>query len=286
MPTLRDRSRRVTFRRLLAATTGLTFTLVVIGVWTAIGGYGLTCEARWPFCDGAVFGLFPAHWGSFVEWFHRLVAMITGFAILGSALAAWRATASTRIRLAATLALVLTPIQVWLGALTVTRYELLVLASHFGTALVILALLIAATVWAYEGRGTLPAPPRLSAFAAVVLPAVLLLSPGLLIAHSTALHVAYYAVGLAAFVALFSATLRARELGATLISLALLTGATVAVATALIVGRVDVALIVGPAAAEVLSLGTIVTGLALSAFAAWLTRNEPSAPAATASPGR
>ena len=78
------------FRRLLLGTTVATAVTALVGVVTATSGAGLTCEARWPLCDGAVFGLFPANFMSFIEWSHRLVAMITGFLIIGTTVAAWR----------------------------------------------------------------------------------------------------------------------------------------------------------------------------------------------------
>ncbi|AGN01541.1 cytochrome-c-aa3 oxidase assembly factor CtaA [Salinarchaeum sp. Harcht-Bsk1] len=215
------------------ATTALTFVLMLLGIWTAVGGYGLTCNGRWPICDGAVFGLFPANFGSFVEWFHRLVAMITGFAIMGTAIAAWRGGAERRVRAAFLLALVITPLQIVLGALTVTTYERLILALHFGSALTILALLVAGTAWTVED---IPSIDRLAAIAALALPPALLLTPGVFVDFLLELHLLYNALGLGAFVALFLASLGART-HSELPRLAAGVGA-VATALALIVGRV------------------------------------------------
>ena len=138
------------FRRLAAATTGMTFVLILLGVYTAAAGAGLSCGARWPLCNGAVFGLFPADWPSFIEWFHRLVAMITGFMILGTTYLAWRGGESRRTRLASTAALVVLPVQILLGGATVTVYTALVQVAHHAAALVIFGALVATTVWAYE----------------------------------------------------------------------------------------------------------------------------------------
>jgi cytochrome c oxidase assembly protein subunit 15 len=135
------------FRGLAVATAITTFLLILIGLYTATAGFGLTCETRWPVCDGAVFGLFPANWGSFVEWFHRLVAMVTGFMILGLTAAAWRGRRSRRIRYAMATATLVLPTQIALGALTVTEYELLILAAHFATALLIFLPLTAVAAW-------------------------------------------------------------------------------------------------------------------------------------------
>ena len=186
--------------RLAVGTTALTFALVLLGVWTAVAGYGLTCDGRWPLCDGAVFGLFPANFGSFVEWFHRLVAMVTGFAILGSAAGTWIAGSSLRARAAFTAALVLTPVQVVLGGLTVTRYEQLILASHFGAAVVILALLVVGTLL------LLDRPVSAVLFGSVAAGSLFVaaaLTPGVLVAvHSVGLHVGFVGLALAGFVAL------------------------------------------------------------------------------------
>ncbi|MFC6989246.1 hypothetical protein ACFQJD_11975 [Haloplanus sp. GCM10025708] len=95
----------LSFPRFAALTTGLTLTLVMLGIYTAATGSGLACSAQWPLCDG---GLLPQTIPSFVEWFHRLVAMITGFFILGTALWAWRRP-DARTRSAATLAVLLLP---------------------------------------------------------------------------------------------------------------------------------------------------------------------------------
>ncbi|MGN8213816.1 MULTISPECIES: COX15/CtaA family protein [Halococcus] len=144
------------FRHLAAVTTGMTFALILLGVYTAAAGAGLSCGARWPLCNGAVFGLFPANWPSFIEWFHRLVAMITGFFILGTTYVAWRDGKSRRTRIASTVALVVLPVQVLLGGATVTIYTALVQVTHHAAALVIFAALIATTVWAYETPDTNP----------------------------------------------------------------------------------------------------------------------------------
>ena len=142
------------FRHLAAVTTGLTFALILLGVYTAAAGAGLACGARWPLCNGAVFGLFPANWPSFIEWFHRFVAMVTGFLILGTTYVAWRHGKGRRTRIASTVALVALPVQVLLGGATVTVYTALVQVTHHAAALVIFAALVATTVWAYAEPAT------------------------------------------------------------------------------------------------------------------------------------
>jgi len=139
----------VRFRHLAAVTTGLTFSLILLGVYTAAMGAGLSCSAQWPLCDG---GLLPQTFPSFVEWFHRLVAMITGFFILGTAVGAWKYHAERRIRGAATLALAVTPLQMVLGGATVFVYTPVVQVAHHAAALTIFGSLMATTLWSYESE--------------------------------------------------------------------------------------------------------------------------------------
>ena len=134
-------------RRLFAGTTALTFALILLGVYTASAGAGLSCGADWPFCAG---GFFWKTVPGFIEWFHRLVAMITGFFILGTTWGAWKYYDSTRIRAAASLALVVLPVQILLGGGTVLFYGVWVQVAHHAAALVIFAALLATTLWAYE----------------------------------------------------------------------------------------------------------------------------------------
>lgn len=139
----------VRFRHLAAVTTGLTFALILLGVYTAAMGAGLSCSAQWPLCDG---GLLPQTLPSLVEWSHRLVAMITGFFILGTAVQAHRAGLPRRVRYASWLALAVTPVQVLLGRETVFTYTATVQTAHHAAALVIFGALLAATLWAYEAE--------------------------------------------------------------------------------------------------------------------------------------
>jgi cytochrome c oxidase assembly protein subunit 15 len=203
----------LSFRHYLAGTTALTGILMLLGVYTAAAGAGLTCAQRWPLCDGAVFGLFPADWMSFIEWFHRLVAMVTGFVILGATGHAWRAGLSRRVRGALTVATVLLPAQIVLGALTVTEYEWVILTAHFSTATVIYAGVALATGWTFAEFVSAGAARRATLAAAALLPAFLVLSPRLVFVYGATAQVALYAVGLAALAALCWAAVWSRGAG-------------------------------------------------------------------------
>jgi cytochrome c oxidase assembly protein subunit 15 len=186
----------VTFRRLLAGTTALSVPLILVGVYTAIAGFGLTCDARWPLCDGAVFGLFPANWGSFVEWFHRLIAMIFGGTILGTLASARGQSLDRRVLAPVVLATLITPLQIVFGALTVTTYEQVILAAHFSTAVLIFGLLVAATVQVRRMTGTASSITRTAVGSVALLASAIPLTPRFLFVPSAAGHALYYGLAL------------------------------------------------------------------------------------------
>jgi cytochrome c oxidase assembly protein subunit 15 len=135
---------RIRFRHYLAVTTVSTFALILLGVYTGKIGAGLACEGRWPFCDGWL-GLFPRTWPSFVEWFHRLVAMIVGFMILGAGLVAWRDDHDRRLQFALAVAIVMLPVQILFGANTVLNFGVWASMAHQTAAQVIFGALVFAT---------------------------------------------------------------------------------------------------------------------------------------------
>lgn len=151
------------FRRFASVTTGLTLLLVMLGIYTASGAYGGGCGAYWLTCNG---NLFPQTYPAFIEWLHRLVAMITGWFILGTALWAWMSDQSQATKGSAALGAVLLPVQVILGAVTIQVYSqdagfplisakqwaTVIFASHYVTAVLIFLLLVATTVFAYRGH--------------------------------------------------------------------------------------------------------------------------------------
>lgn len=209
------------FRRLLLVTTVTTAITALIGVITATSGAGLTCEARWPLCDGAVFGLFPANFMSFIEWFHRLIAMITGILIIGSTVAVWRGGGRRRVRVATLAAMLLTPLQIVFGAFTVLvhefvfGYSVLVLTLHFGLASLILGSLVAATVWAYaETSSVSPIQIRQAGtIALLAFPIVVALTPRLIFTFGEVVQFLYYGLGFGMFAALTVVALWGREIG-------------------------------------------------------------------------
>jgi len=201
----------ISFPRFAAFTTGMTLSLVMLGVYTAATGSGLACSAQWPLCDN---GLLPQTIPSFIEWFHRLIAMVTGWFILGTALWAWRRP-GRRTRLAATLAVCLLPLQISIGAVTVTLngvlpqgYSAPTQGAHLVVALSIFSLLVWTTLSARTERG--PPLPRVRktlgvALAAIVAGAVVsrVFTP---IAYTPAAQALFYGAALVAVAALLAAT--------------------------------------------------------------------------------
>jgi len=147
-------------RRLAATTTALTFVLLLVGVFTKEVGADLTCGMRWPLCDGAVFGLFPANVPSAVEWFHRLLALVVGLMMLYLLYRLYRERGwGDRVTRAVAVAVIILPSQALLGALTVTKARFglssllasaLISVAHYGTGFLLFTALVMGTVWAYE----------------------------------------------------------------------------------------------------------------------------------------
>jgi len=199
---------RYHYRHLLAVTTALIYVTVLLGVSTKATGSGLACNANWPLCDGGILDLFPASVPSFFEWFHRLVAGVTGLFILGSAIAAWRgATARKWVKYAATLGLILLPVQVALGGLTVTDFTAIILALHYWTAMSIFGSLAVATILAWKRYGTPSTVKYALGLAIVLMPVEVALSPQFVTSYTPPIQATHYGVTLLFFGALLTATL-------------------------------------------------------------------------------
>ncbi|MFO7834796.1 MAG: COX15/CtaA family protein [Halohasta sp.] len=204
----------LSFRRFAAFTTALTLSLVSLGVYTAATGSGLACQAQWPLCSDQLIPALTIN-PDFIEWFHRVVAMITGFFILGTAGWAWRR-GDRRPKLASTLAVVLLPLQITVGAVTVTigglvpgGYSMPTHAAHLVVALSIFTLLTLTTLFATRGHHR--RPPRTRSRLAFGVAFVALLVSGLfsrgvpLLSYSPGAQAWFYAVSLLAVGALLAA---------------------------------------------------------------------------------
>ena len=260
-------------RQLVGVSAALTGVLMVLGVYTAATGAGLTCAGQWPLCDGFL-GLFPANWSSFIEWFHRLVAMVAGFTILGTTVLAWRGGADRRVRLSLAAATILLPSQIALGALTVTTYQWAVLLAHFGTASTIFTGVALAAAWTYGTDRADAGRVRTALTAAgALLPVLFVLAPHTFVSFGPTIQAAYYLAGLTAYAALLIAAVWSAPAGVgSDRRVRYLAGAAAAVVVSLLVaGR-----LVYGGTLQYVSVGGAVTALGLVVSARYLLRDADS----------
>ncbi|AHG04398.1 cytochrome AA3 biosynthesis protein [Halobacterium sp. DL1] len=207
---------------LAAVTTALTFVLILLGEFTAVSGSGATCGLEWPYCNGQLlpFGL-PLH--DFIEWFHRAVAMVVGFFIVGTGVVAWRRFDERDIQLGGVLAVVLLPLTVILGGTTVTfsgllpwGYMPLTQAVHHLAALAIFGTLVYTTIRIREVAGVGLGRVRTAALAGLaLLPLELAFSRNTLFAaYGTRVQLTHHFFELLVFTAALVACVRALRRGA------------------------------------------------------------------------
>lgn len=190
------------FRRLALVTVGATFLTILLGVSTKASGAGLACQARWPVCDGGFLNLFPQSVPSSFEMIHRVVAGLTGPFILATAVLAWVDDHARGVRLAATAAIALLPVQVFLGRQTVLEFTGPILFLHYWTAMSIFAGVVVATALLYRGVVDESAFRRALALAAVAQPVLVLFGAQVLSRYTPPVQTAHYAVTLTILAAL------------------------------------------------------------------------------------
>jgi len=193
------------FRRLAALTVGATFLTILLGVSTKATGAGLACQARWPVCDGGFLNLFPQSVPSSFEMIHRVIAGLTGPFILATAGFAWLDDRSRSVKLAATAALVLLPLQVFLGRQTVLEFTGPVLFLHYWTAMGIFSGIVVVTTLVYRDVVADGAYRRALAVAAVAQPVIVLFGAQVLSRYTPTVQTAHYAVSLTILAALLFA---------------------------------------------------------------------------------
>lgn len=164
MGTFGDKLSLLPYRYVATITVICTFILMLLGSYTSAIGAGLSCP-DWPKCYGVwIPFLHPEIMASapyssaqiFAEWAHRGLASIVGVLIIVTVILAWNSHRHRpSITWSATLALLILPIQVAMGGLTVTRLlEPVIVTSHLGLATLVLVSLVISTVsaWAIELR--------------------------------------------------------------------------------------------------------------------------------------
>ncbi len=141
------------FPRLALATALLTVGLIVFGAVVRVTDSGLGCGNHWPLCNGTVIPPLD-NLTAWIEWLHRLFAMLIGVFGLGTLVVAIRAYRKQK-RAALTftvIAAVLFAVQSGLGAIVVV-FDLppTFVTLHLGTAMLLLgALLVAAIIATYK----------------------------------------------------------------------------------------------------------------------------------------
>ena len=167
------------FQRLAAATVVTTLLLVTVGVVVRATDSGLGCP-DWPFCYGQLLPPLddPKAW---IEWFHRGIAVVIGFEILGLAILAFLDHRDRRSLVVASFgAVALVGFQAWLGRETVRLGNSgESVTAHLAAAMLLLGLLVFILVRAgyparLTGRGGSQRFTLLASFAALSTFALLL----------------------------------------------------------------------------------------------------------------
>jgi heme A synthase len=159
----RSRSRiRSAYGPVVFFACALTLAVISWGSWVRVEGAGLACP-DWPLCHGRVIP--QADRLVLIEWSHRLVAAILGFAILYTAIGAWRWFRRDRwVLIPATLALIFVGVQIVLGAITVSaNLSPQIVSAHLGTSMLVFASLLVTAV-GVGGWPRRPVPATLRAF--------------------------------------------------------------------------------------------------------------------------
>lgn len=138
------------------STAALTFGLIVFGAVVRVTDSGLGCGTDWPLCNGTIFPPLD-NVTAWIEWLHRLFAMLIGFfGLVTLAIAVRRYRIHDRRVLRMTVAAALLfALQSALGAIVVLlELPPTFVTLHLGVAMLLLGALLAAAVmsWYKPGR--------------------------------------------------------------------------------------------------------------------------------------
>lgn len=139
------------FTRLALATVLFTFGLIVFGAVVRVTDSGLGCGNHWPLCNGTIFPPLD-NITAWIEWLHRLFAVLIGLLGLGMLVIAIRAyrQQNQKVLNMTILAAVLFAVQSALGAIVV-KLDLppTMVTLHLGTAMLLLSALLVAAIWSF-----------------------------------------------------------------------------------------------------------------------------------------
>lgn len=130
------------FQKLALATVATALLLVTIGVVVRATGSGLGCP-DWPFCHGRLIPA-PDDTKAWIEWVHRLVAMVLGLEVVAlAAVAAWDHRRQGSIFWPSLVAVGLVVFQAYLGKVTVDELNSgETVTAHLATAMALVGLLV------------------------------------------------------------------------------------------------------------------------------------------------
>ena len=153
-----EASRSPSFVILSLSTAALTLGLIVFGAVVRVTESGLGCGTDWPLCNGAIFPPLD-NITAWIEWLHRLFALLIGFFGLATLSAAWcqYRQDNRRVLQMTAVAAILFVVQSALGAIVVfLELPPTFVTLHLGVAMLHLAALLGAAVLALHH----PSPAR------------------------------------------------------------------------------------------------------------------------------
>lgn len=134
-----------TFRFLSFVSLGLVFTVIIIGAFLSAQGQGKSCS-DWPLCPTG-FSLSPEG-EYFIEYIHRIIALITAVSVYVTACYAIKRFA--KVRRAATVTAVAVSFQIVIGMFVVfSELQPIIVALHTGVGVLSLALALLAFILSY-----------------------------------------------------------------------------------------------------------------------------------------
>jgi heme A synthase len=141
---------------LLALTVATLFSLLVVGAYVTVAGYGGACGVNtpedWPLCNGQLVP--PADIASIIEYTHRIFASLSGLFLILTTVTFWRAKDSDpTARKFLYLALGSIIAEIALGGIVVnTNLAAPVVTLHQGIALLVFGFSVAAATIAFRRR--------------------------------------------------------------------------------------------------------------------------------------
>ncbi|PSQ19285.1 protoheme IX farnesyltransferase [Halobacteriales archaeon QS_8_69_26] len=135
------------------------YLLVIAGATAAVADAAAACPT-WPTCHGSPLAALTDP-GLAVAWGHRLLALAVGVGALVSGAAALLGPTTRRVKVALAVPLVLYPVQVGLGAMTVTAgTPALLSGAHLAVGVTIFSGLVLSLAWTLEAATATPGDYR------------------------------------------------------------------------------------------------------------------------------